>query len=78
MSEVRKDVCEQEFKVGDLVAFVRPYTNSITEGKVLKFTPKGVTVESTAPDFLNRVTNRDMNQIIKLPPELRLERLLEN
>ena len=45
MSDVRIDFFGAETRVGDVVAFNRPRERSLGEGKVIKLTPKGISVE---------------------------------
>lgn len=72
--EYRKDACGQDVKVGDLVTYVAPYHHRLTEGYIVKFTTRGFSMSSEkGGDF---VCNRIKQQVVKLPVELRLERLL--
>lgn len=74
-TEVRKDACGQEVKVGDLVVYVQPNCNDLVEGYIMKFTPQGFSMShKQGGDF---TCNRKTAQVVKLPVELRLERILE-
>lgn len=75
MTEYRKDAAGQDVKVGDLVAYVRPYTHTLEEGYVTKFTSQGFSMSHKQGG--DHVCNRKREQVIKLPLELRLERLLD-
>lgn len=70
------DAVGQELAIGDCVAVVDAGTHDLTETFILRFTPKGVSV-STKPggDFY---TNRRYTQVMKIPKELLLLRILEN
>lgn len=74
MTEYRKDACGRDVKVGDLVTYVQPRHNVLVEGYVMKFTPKGFSMSSTPGGKF--VCNHAKDQVVKLPVELRLERLL--
>lgn len=50
-----KDIVKRELAIGDTVAFNPPHFKGLTIGKVVKFTPKKVTVEFTSWD---KSTNR--------------------
>lgn len=45
MSDVRYDFWGAETRVGDSIMFIRPRERSLGEGKVIRLTPKRVTVE---------------------------------
>lgn len=75
MTEYRRDAAGQDVKVGDLVVYVRPYTHTLEEGYIIRFTGRGFTMG--AEPTSKSGTNRKREQVIKLPLELRLERLLD-
>lgn len=72
--EYRKDACGQDVKVGDMVVYVQPRYFRLVEGYITKFTPKEFSMSNKqGGDFeCNRITG----QVVKLPAELRLERLI--
>lgn len=70
--EVHKDACGQEVKIGDLVAYVSPGAHALKEGNILRFTPKGMTMDLGKGDQCYR----HPSQVVKLPSTLRLERML--
>jgi hypothetical protein len=44
MTNVVKDIIEQEVTVDDWVAYIRPYHHNLAVGRIVKFTPKMVRV----------------------------------
>ncbi|APC46092.1 hypothetical protein HYP06_gp042 [Vibrio phage vB_VspP_pVa5] len=74
-TEVRKDACGQEVKVGDLVVYIQPKYNELVEGYIMKFTPLGFSMSRDQGGKF--ACNRKTSQVVKLPVELRLERILE-
>lgn len=44
MTNIVKDIMEQELAVGDWVAYIRPNHHNLAIGRIVKFTPKMVRV----------------------------------
>jgi len=52
------DVIGKEVKVGDKVAFDKPYYKRLCVGEIIKITPKGVTIEYGDGIRISRLSNQ--------------------
>ena len=59
--QVYKDAANRILKVGDKVAFVMPNYRTMRIGKILKFTPKMVTIE-----YGNDKINRNRYEVCRI------------
>lgn len=69
-----RDACDQRVSIGDLIAFVQPRHRYLCEGVVSKINPSGGV--SISDDQGRFICSRSPQLFVKLPSELRLERLV--
>lgn len=63
-----KDALGQELQIDDKVAYRRSYSNDLTQGRIVGFTPKGVRVVSNELAFENygQFDNRAFSYVAKI------------
>ena len=71
MTNIVKDIIEQEVTVDDWVAYIRPYYHNLAVGRIVKFTPKMVRVlhngKSKASDDLGDLVR--LTDVVKIDSE---------
>ena len=70
MIETKQDFNGVDLKIGDTVAFITPYENSLAKGKVVWFTPKMIRVEYAVARKGWRIDPNKPDIVLRLPCEL--------
>ena len=68
--EKRLDFDGKELKIGDIIVTLSPYYRELEKAKIIKITPKKISVQMTRYDdsdeFNGEITTRYSEQVIKL------------
>ena len=69
MTNIVKDIIEQEVTVDDWVAYIRPYYHNLAVGRIVKFTPKMVRVLHNGKEK----ASNDIGDLVKLTDVVKID-----